>query len=125
MGDVLNRWIEERTRRQLVLLALPVLLLLGGCASSATPLAASAPPAATAPPAAEVEAPAPLVHIASVEVREGTPGATLVVAADRPPVWTGYRDAEGRLVVELLNSLPGPAVPAELAGAGPVTAVGV
>ena len=130
MAEELNRWTRERTRRQLALLALPVLLLAAGCASSApSPSAAAvtAPlqEASTSPATTLAEAPAPPVAIATIDVREGAPEASLVIAADAPLVWTGYRDAEGRLVVELPNSEPAAAVPAALPGAGLVTGVAV
>lgn len=131
MAEVLNRWTQERARRQLVRLALPVLLLAGGCASSAPPPAPAAPrletPAAptVATSAADAETLAPPVEIATVELREGAPDTTLVVAADGPLVWTSYRDAEGRLVVELPNSEPVAGVPSALGGVGVVTGVSV
>jgi type IV pilus assembly protein PilQ len=127
MAEVLNHRTAERLRRQLVLLVGPVLLLAGGCASSAPPSAPTAPlqESAVAAPAAPAAPEAPTVEIASIELREGAPDASLVVDADGPLVWTGYRDDQGRLVVELPNSAPGAAVPATLPGAGFVTGVTV
>jgi type IV pilus assembly protein PilQ len=124
MGDVVNRWWMKLSRRRKLLAALPVLLLLAGCASSAPAPAAPAPAVAPSDAAAQVEAPPP-VEISTIELREGAPEAILAITADRALVWTGYRDAEDRLVVELPGAVPAAAIPDELAGAGFVTSVAV
>ena len=113
MGEVLNHRTAERLRRQLVLLVGPVLLLAGGCASSAPPSAPAAPlqESAVAAPAAPAAPEAPAVEIASIELREGAPDASLVVDAGGPLVWTGYRNARGGWWSSCPTASPAPRSP--------------
>ncbi|HET9765311.1 MAG TPA: type IV pilus secretin PilQ [Thermoanaerobaculia bacterium] len=90
---------------------LAVALLLLGCASgSNTESKAGSSPSAEAAPAARAAAPAPAAQITSLQIREAAPGVRLELQATAPLVWTQYRDGEGRLVLELPNSTPGPGV---------------
>jgi len=108
-------WVRAEARRR----AAPALVALWAAAVVAA--CASAPPAAP-PPAREAEAAAPAagmataqpaateaapVEIGSLTLREGAPEVYLEVRASGPLVWTSFRDPEGRLVVELPNSVPG------------------
>jgi len=68
----------------------------GGAASAAAAGEAAQPAAETAP-----------AEITSIALREGAPEVYLDVRASSPLVWTSFRDPEGRLVVELPNSVPG------------------
>ncbi len=83
--------------------AMLLLLVMQACGGSARraparPEVASATSAATNGPAT----------IESLRAVEKGPGIDIDVVADRALVWTTYRDAQGNLVVELPNSVPGP-----------------
>lgn len=49
-------------------------------------------------------------EIQNLAVHPGSGGAQLEVASDGTLVWTTYRDADGRLVIELPNSMPADSV---------------
>lgn len=87
-----------------ILLALAISAF--GC-RSAEPAAPSpaARPAPAEPAQAEEVAPAPL-KVTGIDVREGAPGALVEIESNEPLVWTSFRDAEGRVVVELPNATP-------------------
>jgi type IV pilus assembly protein PilQ len=68
-----------------------------------------APPAAAEREAAEEAATAPL-ELTGIEIREGAPGAVVELVSNEPLVWTSFRDADGRVVVELPNAMPAPSV---------------
>jgi len=90
------------SRRSATFAATALLLLtLSACSSSGPGPASSATPAASSP---QVSTPA---EIRSLELRQEGETVSLDLEADRPLVWTSYRDAQGHLVVELPNSLPG------------------
>ncbi len=87
---------------------LAVALLLG-CASGAK--TGDKGPSPSAEPAAATRAePAAPVEITSLQLREAAPGVRLELQATAPLVWTQYRDSEGRLVLELPNSVTAPGV---------------
>ena len=57
----------------------------------------------------DAPATAPL-ELTGIEIREGAPGTRIELASNEPLVWTSFRDADGRVVVELPNAMPGPGV---------------
>jgi len=79
-----------------------VLGLVLGCSSGRQRPARVAPPPPR-PASTQVSQPA---EIRSLELRGEGEIAYLDVVADRPLVWTNYRDSLGNLVVELPNSVP-------------------
>ncbi|HEX2252627.1 MAG TPA: AMIN domain-containing protein, partial [Thermoanaerobaculia bacterium] len=88
---------------------------LTACGSSARPepvTAATAErqvtPGGTAAPVAD-SAGEP-VRIDGVEIRQDARETRVEVTGAAPLTWTSFRDAEGRLVVELPNTVPGPRV---------------
>jgi type IV pilus assembly protein PilQ len=87
---------------------LVTVLLVLGCASGAG-TGADGEAGEPAPAAAAQSRPAP-TEITSLEMREAAPGVRLELRATGPLVWTQYRDTVGRLVLELPNSSPAPAV---------------
>jgi type IV pilus assembly protein PilQ len=89
---------------------LAVALLLGCASGSNTESKGGASASAEPAPAARAAAPAPAAQITSLQIREAAPGVRLELQATAPLVWTQYRDSEGRLVLELPNSTPGPGV---------------
>ncbi len=104
----------RRTGLLVLLIALLVGSTASGCRSSAPATANPAGPDAEPPAAAEretAEAPATApLELTGIEVREGAPGAVVELVSNEPLVWTSFRDADGRVVVELPNAMPGPAV---------------
>ncbi|PYQ64079.1 MAG: hypothetical protein DMF53_08430 [Acidobacteria bacterium] len=49
-------------------------------------------------------------EIRSLDLREGAPDVFVDLEASSPLVWTSFRNADGRVVVELPNAVPGPKV---------------
>ncbi len=101
-----------------------VLVLQIGCASGGGPgpqsSAASRPEGAVS--ATQVKSPAEIQEIALV-AGAGTESVELV--ADRPLVWTSFRDADGDLVIELPNSRPADSVRGLEPAAGLIAAIDV
>ncbi|HEX3525975.1 MAG TPA: type IV pilus secretin PilQ [Thermoanaerobaculia bacterium] len=111
MGDVVNRRQSDAWQRLIASVALLAVAAGAGCTSSkharvveATPAAASEAPAETA------KAPAPAAvaaaEIKSLDLREGAPGVYIDLQASAPLVWTSFRNADGKVVVELPNAVP-------------------
>ncbi|MEM7481298.1 MAG: type IV pilus secretin PilQ [Acidobacteriota bacterium] len=128
----MNRIKRRRAQIWLAVAASSLVLLWAGCASTAAPrsttdeglIPAAAPEGVgMAEGSAGQTSDAALAMVRSVELMEGAPDAALRVTSDAPLTWTGYRDEEGRLIVELPNSRLAPGVPDELAGAGFVRGV--
>ncbi len=88
---------------------LAVALLLG-CASGAKTGEKGGASSSAEPAAATRAEPAAPVEITSLQLREAAPGVRLELQATAPLVWTQYRDSEGRLVLELPNSVTAPGV---------------
>lgn len=65
------------------------------------------------------------LEIRSLDLREGAPGLFLDVMATGPVVWTSFRDADGRLIVELPNTEPAQGVKGLAPAEGLVAAVGL
>jgi type IV pilus assembly protein PilQ len=107
-------------------LAASALLALGLGCSSATRQTAGTPRTPAPPPSAvssaQVRQPA---EIQALDLVPEGRRALLELTADRPLVWTSFRDAEGDLVIELPNSLPGSEVGDLTRGEGLVAAVDV
>ncbi|HEY2738736.1 MAG TPA: AMIN domain-containing protein, partial [Thermoanaerobaculia bacterium] len=108
MGDVVNRRQSDAWQRLIASVALLAVAAGAGCTSSkharvveATPAAASEAPAETA------KAPAPAAaEIKAIDLREGAPGVYIDLQASAPLVWTSFRNADGKVVVELPNAVP-------------------
>jgi type IV pilus assembly protein PilQ len=116
MGDVVIRRQSDAWQRLIASVALLAVAAGAGCTSSkparvveATPVAAS-----TAPAEAKTSAPAP-AEIRSLDLREGAPEVYIDLEASAPLVWTSFRNADGKVVVELPNAVP----KAGLAGLAP------
>jgi type IV pilus assembly protein PilQ len=56
------------------------------------------------------EEPAAPLELTGIDIREGAPGVVVELSSNEPLVWTSFRDADGRVVVELPNAMPGPGV---------------
>jgi type IV pilus assembly protein PilQ len=109
MGDVFMR--RRNAGWRLLIASTAVATALAMSCSSSTPRPAKVVEAAPAHQNASAEgkkttAPAP-TEIRSVDLREGAPEVFLDLEASAPLVWTSFRNAQGQVVVELPNSVPG------------------
>jgi type IV pilus assembly protein PilQ len=116
MGDVVIRRQSDAWQRLIASVALLAVAAGAGCTSSKPARVVEATPAATsaAPAEAKTSAPAP-AEIRSLDLREGAPEVYIDLEASAPLVWTSFRNADGKVVVELPNAVPRPG----LAGLNP------
>lgn len=114
MGHLVMR---EQTVRQRWFAGAATVLLIAACSSSASRPATTAEAAPTTAPEENnsSKTPAP-ISIESVDVREGAPGVIIDLSAAGSLVWTSFRTDDGKLVVELPNSVPGGSLPSEFPG---------
>lgn len=115
MGDVVMRSPSAGWRRWIASAAvLSVLAGADGTGLTLAPGAEASPRASKQSPTsnkAEVKpAQGAAAEIRSLDLREGAPDVFVDLEANAPLVWTSFRNAEGRVVVELPNSVPGPKV---------------
>jgi type IV pilus assembly protein PilQ len=94
MGDAVMCTKTDQTFRRGIAAAMAV----AACAWGSVSARAMADGAAQAVPAA--------AEISRLEVIETAPGARVELEADRPVVWTTFRNAEGHLVLELPDAEP-------------------
>ncbi|HVR98905.1 MAG TPA: type IV pilus secretin PilQ [Thermoanaerobaculia bacterium] len=87
--------------------ALAFALVIGCSSSKPARVVEAAPVASTA--STETGAAAP-VEIRSLDLREGAPEVFVDLEASAPVVWTSFRNADGRVIVELPNSVPAPSL---------------
>jgi type IV pilus assembly protein PilQ len=108
MGEVVKS--RQRAGWQLLAVSALTLALPGwGCSSSKPAKVVEAAPAAREKPAPAEAKPAPApAEIRAVDLREGAPEFFVDLDASAPLVWTSFRNADGRVVVELPNSVPRP-----------------
>jgi type IV pilus assembly protein PilQ len=101
-----------------------VLVLQVGCTSGGRPAAktAASPRPEGAVSSTQVRMPA---EIQSIELVAGRGTESVELTADRPLVWTSFRDTEGDLVIELPNSTPAASVRSLDPSAGLIAAVDV
>jgi type IV pilus assembly protein PilQ len=115
MGDVVMRSASAGWRRWIASAAVfSVLLGADGTALTSAPGAEASPRASKQSPTsnqAEVKpAQGSAAEIRSLDLREGAPDVFVDLEASAPLVWTSFRNADGRVVVELPNAVPGPKV---------------
>src|SRR3954470_14005574 len=114
MGDVMRspsagwrRWIASAA-------VFSVLIGTDGTVLTLAPGAEASPRASKQSPTsnqAEVKpAQGNAAEIRSLDLREGAPDVFVDLDASAPLVWTSFRNADGRVVVELPNAVPGPKV---------------
>ncbi|GMU65315.1 MAG: hypothetical protein AMXMBFR36_15890 [Acidobacteriota bacterium] len=113
MGDAVMSTMTDRKFRRGIAAAMAVVT----CAWGSVSARASADGAAQAVPAA--------AEISRLEVIETAPGARVELEADRPVVWTTFRDAEGNLVLELPDAEPAAALTDQSFESGLVAAIRV
>jgi type IV pilus assembly protein PilQ len=107
MGDVVTRRPSDTWQRLVASVAVLAVAIGAGCASSKPARVVEAKPAAAseAPAEAKTAAPAP-AEIRSLDLREGAPGVYIDLEASAPLVWTSFRNADGKVVIELPNAVP-------------------
>ncbi len=107
MGDVVSN--RQRDAWQRLIAAAAVLALMAGisCTSSKPAKVVEATPAA--PQASGEEEARPAVttaEIRTLDLREGAPEVFIDLEASAPLVWTSFRNADGKVIVELPNAQP-------------------
>ncbi len=108
MGDVVSRTQSVgRYGGFAAALALAFALVIG-CTSSKPARVVEATPVAST--AAETGTAAAPTEIRSLDLREGAPEVFVDLEASAPVIWTSFRNADGRVIVELPNSVPAPSL---------------
>ena len=107
MGDVVKRRQNDRWQRLCASATILALAAGIGCTSSKPARvveAASASRGAAAAPAGPAGNTAAVAEIRTLDLREGAPEVFVDLESSAPLVWTSFRNAEGKVVVELPNS---------------------
>ncbi len=108
MGDVVMRRRSASWRQWIASAAVLTAAVAVGCTASKPARVVEAAPAASRQAPAETKAASPApAEIRSLDLREGAPEVFVDLEASAPLVWTSFRNAEGRVVVELPNAVPG------------------
>jgi type IV pilus assembly protein PilQ len=115
MGEVVMRSGSAGWQRWIASAAVITIAVGAGCAVIASAHGVEAAPAPSPADAAQGTASttkakgAPsATEIRSLDLREGAPEVFVDLDASAPLVWTSFRNADGRVVVELPNTVPGP-----------------
>lgn len=104
MGDVVNRRQNDRWQRLCASAAIVALAAGIGCTSSKPARVVEAAPSSREAPAANAANTAAVAEIRTLDLREGAPEVFVDLESSAPLVWTSFRNAEGKVVVELPNS---------------------
>ncbi len=110
MGDVLMRSPSAGWRRWIASAAMFSMMLGTDGALFMPANGVEASPRAAAAKTEVKPAQGAPAEIRSVDLREGAPDVFVDLDASAPLVWTSFRNVEGRVVIELPNSVPGPKV---------------
>lgn len=106
MGDVVIERLDAWQRR---IAAVAILALAAGigCTSSKPATVVEATPAAAEASGEEPARPATTAaEIRTLDLREGAPEVFIDLEASAPLVWTSFRNADGKVIVELPNAQP-------------------
>lgn len=107
MGDVVMRSQSAGWRRRGIATAVMCSVLFGADGIVFMPArVAEASPRATNKAEVKPATGAP-VEIRSLDLREGAPEIFVELDASAPLVWTSFRNADGRVIIELPNAVPG------------------
>jgi type IV pilus assembly protein PilQ len=109
MGDVVSRTQSVGRYGGFAAASALAFALVVGCTSSKPARVVEATPVASTAPAETGSATAP-VEIRSLDLREGAPEVFVDLEASAPVVWTSFRNADGRVIVELPNTVPAPSL---------------
>src|SRR5215210_5798443 len=101
MGDVVKRRQNDRWQRLCASATILALAAGFGCTSSKPARVVEAAPASRQASAAQGAA---VAEIRTLDLREGAPEVFVDLESSAPLVWTSFRNAEGKVVVELPNS---------------------
>jgi type IV pilus assembly protein PilQ len=104
MGDVVRRRQSDRWQRLAAAAALIAVAAGAGCTSSKPARVVEAAPATQEAPAASRVA--TVAEIRTLDLREGAPEVLVDLESSAPLVWTSFRNAEGKVVVEFPNATP-------------------
>lgn len=104
MGDVVKRRQSHGWQRLCASATLVALAAVGGCTSSKPARVVEAAPAAQEATASSTAA--AVSEIRTLDLREGAPEVFVDLESSAPLVWTSFRNAEGKVVVELPNAAP-------------------
>lgn len=105
MGDVVMRSRSAGWQRWVASAAVVTVAVGVGGAVSAPARVADAAPAVSRADARPAQSSA--AEIRSMDLREGAPEVFVDLEASAPLVWTSFRNADGKVVIELPNSVPG------------------
>lgn len=105
MGDVVNRIQSAGWQRLIAAVALLAVAAGVGCTSSKPARVVEASTAAASAPVESPSAQAP-AQISTIDLREGAPEVFVDLESNAPLVWTSFRNADGKVVVELPNAIP-------------------
>ena len=100
MGDVVNRRQNDRWQRLCASATILALAAGIGCTSSKPARVVEAAPA----PREVAAAQSTVAQIRTLDLREGAPEVFVDLESSAPLVWTSFRNADGKVVVELPNS---------------------
>jgi type IV pilus assembly protein PilQ len=125
MGDVVNR-VQSAGWKHLIAAAAFLAVAAGvvGCTSSKPARVVEASSAGSAPVEAKTTTQAP-AQISAIDLREGAPEVFVDLESNAPLVWTSFRNADGKVVVELPNAVPAAGVADLLPADGLVSALKV
>ncbi len=104
MGDVVRRRQSDRWQRLVAAAAVIAVAAGAGCTSSKPARVVEAAPAAQEAPATAKAA--AVAEIRTLDLREGAPEVLVDLESSAPLVWTSFRNAEGKVVVEFPNATP-------------------
>lgn len=104
MGDAVNRRQNDRWQRLCASATILALAAGIGCTSSKPARVVEAAPASRQASAANAANTAAVAEIRTLDLREGAPEVFVDLESSAPLVWTSFRNAEGKVVVELPNS---------------------
>src|SRR4051812_18563161 len=105
MGDVVMRSRSAGWRRWIASAAVLTAAVGVGAAVSGPARVVEAAPAVSRAEGRPAQPSA--AEIRSMDLREGAPEVFVDLEASAPLVWTSFRNADGKVVVELPNSVPG------------------
>ncbi len=129
MGDVVMRSRSAVWQRWIATVAVGAVCAVTSSAyvaeAAPAPSRADAAGSAVTRPKTESKSAQSSTEIRSLDLREGAPDIFVDLEASAPLVWTSFRNADGHVVVELPNSVPGPRLADLSPGEGLVSSVAV
>jgi type IV pilus secretin PilQ/predicted competence protein len=107
VGDVVIERHRDAWQRRIAAAVLLALTVGAGCTSSKPAKVVEATPAAAEASGEEAARPSTTsAEIRTLDLREGAPEVFIDLEASAPLVWTSFRNADGKVIVELPNAQP-------------------